>query len=123
MNIKSFLDKHMQVKAPSYRGAPYPEFDPDYINESRFDDELRYKEVYFDWTQPDTLTITWEAQGYVDNPSSLLEEIRRWLENAHEKTDPTQPTVFISLVLSNREGTMDDVFIIEEDNTTYVEQE
>lgn len=40
------------INNPAYRGAEMPEFDPNKINESAFEDEWRFKDVCFtvaDW--------------------------------------------------------------------------
>ena len=68
--------KHLNVACPAYRGAPAPQFDPKSINESRFEDDLRYKE-YDAYIDDQVGYIQWLAQENA-NPSDAWEtEIKR----------------------------------------------
>lgn len=70
--------KYINVAGPEYRGASVPQFDPKSINESKFEDGLRYKEcnAYID-IDDQIGYVRWLAQEN-DNPSYAWEtEIKR----------------------------------------------
>lgn len=76
------------LNGPAYRGAPYPEYDPLKINEAKFQDEWRAKEVKFQkGIEKDgsvSLCISWCSQGVgTDNGKSFFTEVCRMVaENA-----------------------------------------
>lgn len=68
--------KYIIVACPAYRGASVPQFDPKSINESKFEDDLRYKE-YNAYIDGQVGYVKWLAQEN-DNPSYAWEtEIKR----------------------------------------------
>lgn len=72
----NYVKKYIDVAYPEYRGAPMPEFDPMSINESRFEDGLRYKycDIYID---RQVGYVNWLAEAN-SNPSDAWEsEIKR----------------------------------------------
>lgn len=83
MTEKRFFELFKGVAAPDYRGAPYPAFAPDKINESMFADELRCKFYQFDFRQgrkggDDELIVRWTSQGW-DKTDTFVCEVRRCL--------------------------------------------
>ena len=86
MTKKTFYKKFHGVCGPTYRGGAYPSFDPYAINESKFADELRFKEFTTDFEEAkdgvDTITISWTSQNWNDDGiSSLVKEIIRCFES------------------------------------------
>jgi len=71
------------VAGPSCAGAPYPKFKPSCINESKFANELRMKEmstefIVGDEATNDTIAVDWKSQEWNDAAvDGLVEEIRR----------------------------------------------
>ena len=65
------------VESPEYRGAPQPPFNPKAINESRFDDDMRFKE--YEWKEEDgDIVLYWTSQGRVVK-EAFIEEVKRCL--------------------------------------------
>lgn len=83
MTENEFNHKFKGVNAPSCRGAKQPAFNPAKINESKFADELRFKDVNFDFIDgkdaiKDTVHINWVSYSWPDDGAkSLVEEIKR----------------------------------------------
>lgn len=123
MTLKEFLDDNLVVNAPDHLGAEQPKFDENYINESEFAHELRFKEVSAVWTQDDTVTIFWTTQGYSDDVISLVKEVQRWLVNATTKVEPNYATVFVALVIRTRDGDDLGTYLIEEDTYQLIDQD
>jgi hypothetical protein len=78
-----FFNLFKGVACPDHRGAPYPDFAPDKINESMFADELRCKSYHFDFRQgraggDDELTVRWTSQGWAET-DTFVREVRRCL--------------------------------------------
>ena len=83
MTRTEFFTLFRGVAAPDHRGAPYPDFAPDQINESMFADELRCKSFQFDFRQGrkgdgDELIVHWTSQGW-DETDTFVREVRRCL--------------------------------------------
>lgn len=83
MTEKRFFELFKGVAAPDYRGAPYPAFAPDKINESMFAYNLRCKSYHFDFRHgreggSDELTVRWTSQGW-DETDTFVREVRRCL--------------------------------------------
>ena len=85
MTKNTFYKKFRGVCAPSFRGDFPPPFEPKAINESRFADELRYKEFTIDFEEAkdgvDTVTIKWTSYGWNDDVNSLVKEVIRCFES------------------------------------------
>lgn len=65
MNAREFLDKlKLTVNGPRYRGDPQPQRIDTGINETAFDDNLRFKEHYTDRIAPDTICLKWVSQAW-----------------------------------------------------------
>ena len=72
----NYEKKYIDVACPEYRGAPMPEFDPKSINESRFEDDLRFKN-YDAYIDRHVGYVNWLAEAN-SNPSDAWEaEIKR----------------------------------------------
>ena len=68
----------INLAGPAYRGAPYPEFDPKKVNESKFEDDLRGK----DWSielnhSKKSGSVFWLSQLAKDPTESWEAEIKR----------------------------------------------
>lgn len=69
------------VNCPAFRGAGYPSFKPQCINESAFEDEFRFKEVSTDLNvECKRINIYWTSQEWGKEPSKVFDEILRCLE-------------------------------------------
>lgn len=86
MNDAEFQKDFNGVNGPSYRGAPYPPFDKYAINESAFDDELRYKNCDFE-VRNGILYIDWISQEWADPHGKFDNEVRRCLNAIGFKGD------------------------------------
>ena len=81
MTNEEFKAKFHGIIEPAYRGAAYPEFDPAGINESKIEDECRYKN--FTWKLDERLHelyIDWLTQESADKHALLWKEVKRCLE-------------------------------------------
>ena len=73
----NYVKKYIGVACPKYHGAPMPKFDPKFINESKFEDDLRFNDykAYIDGGQVGY--VKWLAQEN-SNPSDAWEaEVKR----------------------------------------------
>jgi len=92
------------INNPAYRGAEMPEFDPDKINESAFEDEWRFKAVNFTATEDNTLEIDWVSQDVGDDEGySLFNEIYRALANLAKDYLAPGEQIPVLIRLSDRE--------------------
>ena len=66
----------IDVNAPEYRGAPYPEFDKMRINESCFEDDLRAKE-WNAYIENGAGYVKWLSQDGEDPTDSWESEVKR----------------------------------------------
>lgn len=78
MDNDEFLRRFKGVNAPAYRGAPHPPFDEAAINESAFDDELRYKEFEIK-IEDGVLRVKWTSQRWANPHGKFTDEVRRCL--------------------------------------------
>ena len=72
--------KTIGVNRPPCRGAEHPEFNPLKINESRFPDGMRFKEMYYSQgVDSDHLTLEWTTQeSYTkDDVDQFVAEVER----------------------------------------------
>lgn len=77
-------DVRIDCAAPEYAGAPYPEFDPLAINESRFERDCRFKEFNAGITGGKA-KLLWKSQEAERPTPAFDEEIRRaFLANGAE---------------------------------------
>ncbi|MBO6194491.1 MAG: DUF3846 domain-containing protein [Clostridiales bacterium] len=94
---------------PQYRGAQHPEFNPNKINESAFEDAWRAKAYSFSLAERKDgvkcLMVDWTSQEVgKDNGVTLFREICRAVEaNAQEQLAPGE-TIAIELNLKDRFG-------------------
>lgn len=100
------LENSKLINNPAYRGAEMPEFDPNKINESTFEDEWRFKDVCFtvaDWGN--TLEINWVSQDVgSDEGYSLFNEIYRALANLAKTYLAPGERVPVLIRLSDRDA-------------------
>ena len=93
-----------KVNNPAYRGAEMPEFDPDKINESAFEDEWRFKDVWITEPNNNTLEIDWISQDVGnDEGYSLFNEIYRALAYSAKNCLAPGEQVPVMIRLSDRE--------------------
>lgn len=57
-----FLKLQPKVNGPKSRGAAYPPYDEEKINESKFEDCNRYKEVDYKVISDNYAILSWESQ-------------------------------------------------------------
>jgi len=75
------------IKAPAYRGASYPKFDPAAINMSRVPDELRVKEFEYTFNEgedsiDDELHVKWKSQEWDEyGVDEVIDEMTRCLSD------------------------------------------
>ena len=69
-------DVRIRCAAPEERGAPYPEFDPLAINESRFEAECRFKN-FSAGIEGGRASVFWRAQESERPTAAFDEEVRR----------------------------------------------
>ena len=106
MKAKDFINylyDNLKVNSPAYRGASIT-YNEEMINETNFEDDLRFKSVDFDIIDNYTLQITWESQLWNDNQTTFFEEIRRVCE-LHAKKCKLEEEAIIFIKLFDRDGT------------------
>lgn len=82
MTEKQFNYRFHGVNGPKYRGAPYHKFDPAAINESKFSDELRFKEYDCNIDDNGHLVIEWKSQSWdEDGIDGFVNEVKRCLKH------------------------------------------
>lgn len=78
MTNKEFDKKFHGVISPKCRGAAYPKFDPAGINESKFEDDCRYKECDIDFnSEHGIVKIDWTTQSNCSCHKMFVEELVR----------------------------------------------
>ena len=87
MTSDEFYRKFKGANCPVYRGAKMPPFDPAKINESKFADELRYKEFSCDFYEGestedgkdvDHIELKWKTQDWNDDGiDGFVAEVKR----------------------------------------------
>ncbi len=87
MTEDEFNRKFRGVNCPNCRGAKQPPFDPAAVNESRFADELRFKEYGFSFHEgtgndDDIVQVRWVTQDWnKDGLFGFLEEVVRCMRH------------------------------------------
>lgn len=99
-----FLDKHLDINCPKYRGASMPAESKSAINESNFADELRFKSTNWKIDDDLTLSIDWISQAWTDDNDSFFKEIIRCIEYHANKKELTED-VYINIYLKDRDNT------------------
>lgn len=105
------LNEKLYVNGPEYRGAPHPIWKERCINESRFEDDLRAKQVDC-YIEDNTLVINWISQSWHYNTNSLFKEIERWAKYLANKNN-LEDIVYIDINLKDRDNTDSDYAYIE----------
>ena len=68
----------IDLAGPAYRGAPYPEFDPKKVNESKFEDDLRAKKWSIELNHSKKSgSVFWLSQLAKDPTESWETELKR----------------------------------------------
>lgn len=95
-----------KINNPAYRGAEMPEFDPDKVNESAFEDEWRFKDVWIIAPNDNTtLEICWLSQDVGnDEGYSLFNEIYRALAHSAKNCLAPGERVPVLIRLSDRDA-------------------
>ena len=72
------------VNGPDYCGAPQPEFNPNAINESEFDDNFRYKNWSIVFNDENEIDLFWTTQGTFecDEVYTFLNEVSRCIHKS-----------------------------------------
>lgn len=110
MTSKDFFKNNhhfLSMNVPPYRGAAIPEFNEEKINESAFDDALRFHDARIAVIDPEykSMTINWESYKWPDNDiaseavNGLVDEIVRFYEFRAKKYNletPFELTVNVS---------------------------
>ena len=108
-----FRKKFVGAIAPDYRGAPYPEFDPAGINESKFSDELRFKgwDIKFVIDADGSIVkvkLLWESQSWDEaGAAGFVAEVKRCFSFIGYKGD-----VHVHLYDRDGESELDDEFTL-----------
>ena len=92
MTINEFNALFHRAIGPKCAGAPYPEFDPAAINESKIPYDLRYKEYSIDFEYKNTdiskIKIDWMSQSWdEDGLKGFKAEIERCFKHIGYKGD------------------------------------
>lgn len=87
MTSDEFYRKFRGVNGPACRGAKMPPFNPSKVNESKFSDDMRFKEYNFDFKEGnedegDIVVVNWTSQcwdrtGFLE----LAAEIERCMKH------------------------------------------
>lgn len=91
MTAKDFFKNNhhfLSMNVPPYRGAAIPKFDETKINESAFNDALRFHDARIIAIDPEykSMTINWDSYGWPDDNiaseavNNLVDEIVRFYE-------------------------------------------
>lgn len=67
---------YIEVAGPEYSGAPYPPFDENAINESKFEHSVRYKE-YKAYIKDNDGYVEWFSQSADDPTEQWENEVKR----------------------------------------------
>lgn len=107
------IANNIKVAGPSYRGDRYPEYDPLQINESKFDDTLRFKN-YEITADGDTINVEWISQDIPEEFTVLddfYKEVIRAIKTNLKKNN-YKDSVEVNIHISDRYDTFDDNYQI-----------
>lgn len=108
-----FLKLQPEVNCPSYRGAAMPPYDEEKINESNFNDSIRYKEYDYKVSNKHYASLIWVSQEPCDgNYTDFKEELTRYFKYMANKCNMTE-SFTIEVNLSDRDDCENYTFYIE----------